>query len=64
MYNKLQFFRKTMGRPKKNPDEKKSEQIVVNITMQEKNKIQKIADEEGLSLSQLCLRALKKQKYL
>jgi len=53
-----------MGRPTKDPGEKKSEQVVVNITMQEKDKIQKIADKEGLSLSQLCLKALKKQKYL
>ena len=53
-----------MGRPTKNPSEKKSEQVVVNLTMQEKDKIQKIADKEGLSLSQLCFKALKKQKYL
>ncbi|WP_428739831.1 plasmid mobilization protein [Sulfurimonas sp.] len=42
------------GRPKKEPGQKASEQIFINVTPDEKVKIEAKAQELGISVSALC----------
>lgn len=53
-----------MPRPKKKQDEQKVSHISINLTQEEKQKLQIIAKKRDLSLSQLCLEALRGQKLL
>lgn len=46
--------KKKGGRPKKNPEEKATEQIFINVTKDEKVKIEAKAKELGISVSALC----------
>ena len=48
------------GRPKKAPEEKASEQIFINVTKEEKAKIEAAAKELGISVSALCKVSLAK----
>jgi len=48
------------GRPKKNIHEKASEQIFINVTKDEKAKIESVAKELGISVSALCKISLAK----
>jgi hypothetical protein len=51
---------KKIGRPKIIESKKKSEQIFVNLTSEQKEKLSAIAEKEDRSLSQICVQALKK----
>jgi hypothetical protein len=53
-----------MPRPKLKQEKQKIAHISINLTQEEKQKLQIIADKKGLSLSQLCLVALRDQKFL
>lgn len=55
---------KQVGRPKATAHKKKSAKVFVNITDEQKKKLMKLSDEEDLSLSQLCIKALKIAKYI
>lgn len=48
------------GRPKKDASDKSSEQIFINVTKDEKNKIEASAKELGISVSALCKISLAK----
>jgi len=48
------------GRPKKDASQKASEQIFINVTPTEKAKIEKAAQELGISVSALCKISLAK----
>jgi len=48
------------GRPKKDASQKASEQIFINVTLTEKAKIEKAAQELGISVSALCKISLAK----
>ncbi len=48
------------GRPKKDANEKASEQIFINVTKDEKAKIESAAKELGISVSALCKVSLAK----
>lgn len=48
------------GRPKKDANEKASEQIFINVTKDEKAKIEFAAKELGISVSALCKVSLAK----
>jgi len=48
------------GRPKKDASQKASEQIFINVTPSEKIKIEKSAQELGISVSSLCKISLAK----
>lgn len=48
------------GRPKKDASQKASEQIFINVTPTEKAKIEKTAQELGISVSALCKVSLAK----
>jgi len=48
------------GRPKKDASQKASEQIFINVTPIEKAKIEKAAQELGISVSALCKISLAK----
>jgi transcriptional regulator with PAS, ATPase and Fis domain len=48
------------GRPKKDANEKASEQIFINVTKDEKTKIESAAKELGISISALCKISLAK----
>jgi len=48
------------GRPKKDASEKASEQIFINLTKDEKAKIESAAKELGISVSALCKISLAK----
>jgi len=48
------------GRPKKEASQKASEQIFINVTPSEKEKIEKAAQELGISVSALCKISLAK----
>lgn len=57
-------MKKQVGRPKVSLVKKKSAKIFINLTEEQKNKLEKIAEKEDLSLSQLCLKALKTAKLI
>jgi hypothetical protein len=50
-----------VGRPKIIKSRKKTAKIFVNITEDQKKKLVKKAEDDNLSLSQVCLHALKAQ---
>lgn len=52
------------GRPKKDPAKKLDVQVFVSVSKTEKKKLEELSEEEGLSISQLCRRALKASKML
>ena len=54
----------SIGRPKIPPTEKKSEKIFVNLTPKQKQKLEQYAKKNDLSMSQVCLKALKKVGYI
>jgi uncharacterized protein (DUF1778 family) len=53
-----------VGRPSVIDKKKKSSHVYLNLTAKEKEKLQKAAEAENRSLSQLCIHVLKKAKYL
>lgn len=53
---------KKVGRPRKT--NKKTAKVFVNLTESEKQKLDKIALKENLSLSQICYKALKNSKII
>ena len=55
---------KQVGRPRVNTSKKKSAKVFINLTDTQKKKLMELAELEDLSLSQLCLKALKMTKYL
>lgn len=52
------------GRPKVKSKKKKSEKIFVNLTSAQKNKLVKKSEEDDISLSKICILALKKAGYI
>lgn len=57
--------KKNKGRPKeKDIEKKKNYHIFVNLTKEQKEKIQAKADEDDVSLSKICIQALKAQKVI
>ena len=60
----MKIKKTTCGRPPVKKEKKKSSHIFVNLTNIQKKKLVKIADEKDLSLSRLCLEALKKAGYI
>jgi hypothetical protein len=56
--------KKQAGRPKKIVNKKKSAKVFVNLTEEQKNKLILLAEEEDLSMSQLCVKSLKKLGYI
>jgi len=56
--------KKQVGRPKKTINKKKSAKVFVNLTENQKNKLMQFAEAEDLSLSQLCVKSLKKSGYI
>lgn len=57
----MKELKRNVGRPKKSDRNKKNQKIFINMTLEQKKRLQKKAEEEELSLSQICLRALKAQ---
>ena len=57
-------MKKEVGRPKKTINKKKSAKVFVNLTENQKNKLMQLAEEEDMSLSQLCVKSLKKLGYI
>ena len=55
---------KQVGRTRVNTSKKKSAKVFINLTDTQKKKLMELAELEDLSLSQLCLKALKMTKYL
>jgi len=56
--------KKQAGRPKKTPNKKKSAKVFINLTEKQKSILSMLAEMEDLSMSQLCVKALKKAGYL
>jgi len=56
--------KKQAGRPKKIVNKKKSAKVFVNLTEEQKSKLMLLAEEEDLSMSQLCVKSLKKLGYI
>jgi len=56
--------KRNVGRPRKSDKVKKSAKIFINMTEEQKNKLVKEAEKLDLSLSQICLQALKAQKII
>lgn len=56
--------KRNVGRPRKLDKLKKSEKIFINMTEEEKNKLIKKSEEQDVSLSYICLQALRKAGYL
>ena len=52
---------RSIGRPRKPDKAKKSAKIFINMTEEQKFKLIKKAEKDDLSLSQICLQALKAQ---
>jgi len=52
------------GRPKKSPEEKRSEKVFINLTKAEKSKLNSLAIEEGIALGVLVRKILKKHRYI
>lgn len=57
-------MKKQVGRPKKTADKKKSAKVFINLTEEQKDKLMLLSEEEDLSMSQLCLKSLKKLGYI
>lgn len=57
-------MKKQVGRPKKTANKKKSAKIFINLTEKQKSTLCILAEKEDLSMSQLCVKALKKAGYL
>lgn len=55
---------KKVGRPKTTNIKKKTAKIFVNMTEKQKLTLKNISDKEDLSLSQICLKALKECGYI
>ena len=53
-----------VGRPLKSDKTKKSAKIFINMTEDQKVKLVKKAEEHDVSLSHICLQALKKCGYI
>ncbi len=58
------IVKKQVGRPKKIVQKKKSAKVFVNLTKVQKDKLMQLAEEEDLSMSQLCVKSLKKLGYI
>jgi uncharacterized protein YdaU (DUF1376 family) len=56
--------KKQVGRPKKTANQKKSAKVFINLTEKQKSILFMLAETEDLSMSQLCVKALKKAKYI
>jgi hypothetical protein len=56
----IQEKRNRGGRPKKAPEEKRSEKIFVNLTKSEKEKLERLAQEEEMALGVFVRKILKK----
>lgn len=56
--------KRNVGRPLKSNESKKSAKIFINMTEEQKEKLVKKAEETDLSLSYICLQALKNQKII
>ena len=52
------------GRPKKSPEEKRSEKIFVNLTKAGKEKLERLAQEEEIALGVLVRKILKKYGFI
>jgi len=52
------------GRPKKRPEERRSERIFVNLTRAEKERLENLAQEEDIALGVLVRKILKRYGYI
>ncbi|MFA5428398.1 MAG: hypothetical protein WC279_09370 [Sulfurimonas sp.] len=52
------------GRPPLKKNKKKDEKIFVNLNTSQKIQIKKLAEKDDISLSRVCLNALKKAGYI
>jgi predicted HicB family RNase H-like nuclease len=52
----LEADSKRSGRPPINPRERHSARITINVTPEEKNRIESLAANEGISLSEMIMR--------
>ena len=50
------------GRPPKRPEEKQNEQVTVYLTRSEREKLEKQAREEGISLASLIMRPWREEE--
>ena len=50
------------GRPPKPPEKKQSEQIMVYLTPSERQRLERLAEKEGLSIAALIMRPWREQK--
>ena len=57
-------MKKQPGRPKKIVKKKKSAKVFVNLTEGQKDKLMLLAEEEDMSMSQLCVKSLKNLGYI
>lgn len=55
---------KTCGRPPSKEKDKKKYKVVLNLTKQQKDQLDKIATKYCLSLSQVCIAGLREVEYL
>jgi len=56
--------KQSVGRPTNSAKMKKSAKIFINMTEEQKKKLVEKADESDLSLSHICLQALKQCGYI
>jgi len=52
------------GRPKKTASKKKSAKVFINLTEEQKSNLFILGETEDMSMSQLCVKALKKVGYI
>ena len=52
------------GRPKKDPSQKRSEKVFLNLTKEEKKRLEELAKEEEIALGVLVRKLLKNHGYI
>jgi len=57
-------MKKQVGRPKKAANKKKSAKVFINLTEKQKSNLFILGETEDMSMSQLCVKALKKVGYI
>jgi hypothetical protein len=50
------------GRPRKTPDDKRTEQVTVYLTKAERIRLEQLAQEEGMTLPSLIMQPWRKQE--
>lgn len=55
---------RSVGRPIKNMNKKKNKKVFVNLTESQKKQLSELAEEDDISLSRVCINALKEVGYI